>query len=102
MLRYIRQNYPEIKVEVFENIGEEKIQAQHAADIILPPIYFTIQDYAINLIIGIVGAYLYDKLKGIPDAHETQVKSEVFVEDCHEGLTKYVKYDIVLYYSGIK
>jgi len=93
LLRYIRVNYPKIDVEIFENPNEEKIQALHAADIILPPIYFAIQDHTIDLIIGILGAYLYDKFKGIPESDKNHVKSEIFIEDRNSGITKYVKYE---------
>jgi hypothetical protein len=100
LLKFIRVNYPEIMVDIFENSGEEKIQALHAADIILPPIYFTIQNYTIDLIIGILGAYLYDKLKGIPDADKNRVKSEIFIEDRDKGLTKRINYEGPV--SGLK
>jgi hypothetical protein len=76
-LKYIRIKHPEINANIFENIGEERIQALHHADIILPPIFFLIQDYSVEIIIGIISAYLYDKFKGAPDLGKKDVKLEL-------------------------
>jgi len=93
LLKFIRVNYPEIKIDIFENSGEEKALALHAADVILPSLYFAIQDIAITVIGGILSAYLYDKFKGIPDSDKNRVKTEIFIEDRDNGLTKHITYE---------
>jgi len=98
--KFLRIEHPEISVTLFENGGEEKIQALHAAEIILPPLYYTIQDYSIDLIIGIIGAYLYDKFKGDPDLERKRVKTEIFAGE--KGSTKIIHIYSEGPVSGIK
>ena len=51
-LKYIKAQHPEIKVTLFENTGEEKIQGLHAADIIIPPILSLIQDVSFQVMLA--------------------------------------------------
>lgn len=80
LLKFMRVEHPEIEVALFENIGEEKIQALHSADIILPVIYHLIEDVAIPIIVNILCSYLDDKLKGDPDFNKKTVKLEIYSE----------------------
>jgi len=92
LLRFIRVEHPEIDVTLFENNGEEKIQALLSADIILPLIYHSIQNYSIQIIISLLSAYLYDKFKGEPDLDKKIVKTEILCEDADSMIIKYINY----------
>ncbi|MFA4824703.1 MAG: hypothetical protein WC593_06045 [Methanoregula sp.] len=92
-LKYIRIKHPEVDVNIFENSGEERIQALHHADIILPPIFFLIQDYSVEIIIGIISAYLYDKFKGAPDLGKKDVKLELLQGSIGSFKIKLIRYE---------
>jgi len=80
LLRFMRVEHPEIEVALFENIGEEKTQALHSADIILPTIYHLIEVVAFPTIVYILCSYLDDKLKGDPDSDKKTVKLDIYSE----------------------
>lgn len=91
-IKYIRTHHPEIKVSLFENTGEEKIQDLRDADIIIPIIYSLVQNVPYDLIIGIVGAYLYDKLKGDPKNGTKRVDTEFYYNYTTPGKAKRIMY----------
>jgi hypothetical protein len=97
LVRYLRTTHPELEFSLFENAGQEKIQAQHAADIILPPIFFLVQDYSVQIAISIFSAYLYDRFKGVPDLGKRKVKLEIL-----EGSLGSIKIKITRYEGPVE
>jgi len=92
-LKYVRAQHPEIKVALFENTGEEKIQGLHAVDIIIPPILSLIQDVSFQVILAIVSTYLYEKLKGDPQKETRRIKTEIYYKESADGKIKHINYE---------
>ncbi|MEK5478156.1 hypothetical protein NYE70_14715 [Paenibacillus sp. FSL R5-0407] len=81
----------EVKIELFENKGEEKFLALHSFDIWIPTIVI-IKEGLFGFVINLVSSYVYDKMKGRPKDEPT-VHFQLIVENKKAGKSKKLMYN---------
>lgn len=80
----------DIKIELFENKGEEKVLALHSFDIWIPMMYVA-GSVMLPIAINLVSSYVYDRMKGRPKDEPT-VHFNLLYEDKEKGVSKHLSY----------
>jgi hypothetical protein len=100
VLKYIKYSQPDLDIGLFENPGQEKILAQHAATIVLPNFFLDTVNFSIQILLSILGSYLYEKLKGIPEPDKQRVITEIFAKTSKNMKVMHIRYEGPV--SGLK
>jgi hypothetical protein len=82
----------EIKLELFENKGEEKFLVLHSYDVWIPTIAI-LNSVLLPLVVNLVSSYVYDRMRSRPKEEPT-VHFQLIVSDEDSGRSKQ------LYYKG--
>lgn len=77
--KYSREVVKDYKLELFENIGEEKILNLHSFDIWIPTIFIA-SELLLPFIVNLVSNYVYDKLRG-RESDEATIHFQLIIED---------------------
>jgi hypothetical protein len=86
----VANNDTDLKIELFENKGEEKILALHSFDIWIPTVYIGSQ-ILLPIVVNLVSTYVYDRMKGRPNDEPT-VHFNLLVENKEKGISKHLFY----------
>lgn len=86
----VANNESGIKIELFENKGEEKILALHSFDIWIPTVAI-LNVILLPIVLNLVSSYVYDRMKGRPKDEPT-VHFRLIVENQETGKSKQLFY----------
>jgi hypothetical protein len=87
--KWLRLYHSEVKVDLPHDIPK---LALHDREFWLPLVYLA-NDVTLQMFLGIVANYIYDRMKGALKGENKTVHLEAYYRDQQDGLTKKFKYD---------